>query len=157
MQVVGLAFERSVDWLVALLGVLLSGRAYVPLDLSPTSRAVFPDAVDDTAMRIMLAGAECRDVFAGLAQEYGKGDKRKKGRVTVLTLDDVSRALGNEGGGGDGVWGGSGEEGAEKREKMLRALLPRVKASSVCCVLYTLQAESGMQTLFERTWYIMAR
>jgi len=50
---VGVAFERSADLVVALLAVLKSGAAYVPLDTSQPARRI-AYAVSDSAARLVL-------------------------------------------------------------------------------------------------------
>lgn len=71
--IVGIAAERSVAQIVALLAVLQAGAAYVPLDLtSPTERLKF--LIEDAGVSLVLAAGDPPHVPAG---------------VTVLDVADV--------------------------------------------------------------------
>lgn len=57
---VGICLERSLDMVVALLGVLKAGGAYVPLDpVSPRERLAF--MLQDTGVKVLLTQASIRD------------------------------------------------------------------------------------------------
>ena len=62
-QTVALCLERSFDWIVAALGILQAGAAYVPLDLAwPAARLRF--AIEDSGAKAVIARNE-------LAEELG--------------------------------------------------------------------------------------
>ncbi len=74
---VELLLERSVETYVALLGVLKSGAAYVPLDPSfPADRVAY--IVEDSGLRNLLTTSSSREVTRGL-------------RCSVLELDGLNR------------------------------------------------------------------
>jgi amino acid adenylation domain-containing protein len=78
-RVIGVCAERSPDMVAAVLGVLLAGAAYLPLDPSlPTARLAF--IVGDAGADVVLAPR----AFAGLAREAGARQ--------VLTLEDLPPA-----------------------------------------------------------------
>ena len=63
-QVVGVHDERSLDLIVELLAVLMSGAAYVPLDPElPTSRLAFQ--IEDSGARIVLTRSDLAERLAG--------------------------------------------------------------------------------------------
>ncbi|OIN52091.1 non-ribosomal peptide synthase/polyketide synthase [Pseudomonas costantinii] len=68
--VIGVALERSVEMVVALLAVMKSGSAYVPLDIDyPPERLAF--MMDDSAMALLLTHSHVQQrlpAIAGLAQ-----------------------------------------------------------------------------------------
>ncbi|MGY3453936.1 amino acid adenylation domain-containing protein [Bradyrhizobium sp. USDA 4353] len=68
--VVGLALERSVTMMVALLAVLKAGGAYVPLDPDyPSERLAH--MLRDSAARLLLTQAELQDRFAAVLETSG--------------------------------------------------------------------------------------
>ncbi|MET9203195.1 amino acid adenylation domain-containing protein, partial [Gordonia sp. NPDC003585] len=72
-SVVGLAFGRSVDVIVALLGVLKAHAAYLPLDTSnPVERLGF--IIDDAQPVLVLADESGRAALAGLDVEIASLD-----------------------------------------------------------------------------------
>ena len=74
---VGIRLHRSVDWVVAALGVLAAGAAYVPLDpATPPDRLGF-----------LLADADVRLVVTVAAERAAVAD-----RVATVCLDDVGAA-----------------------------------------------------------------
>jgi amino acid adenylation domain-containing protein len=80
-DVVGVCAERSPDMVAGLVGTLLAGAAYLPLDPSlPTSRLAF--MVSEAGAGVVLAQRD----FAGVAAEAGAG--------RVLTLGDLASAPG---------------------------------------------------------------
>ncbi|MCF6284869.1 MAG: amino acid adenylation domain-containing protein, partial [Candidatus Hydrogenedentes bacterium] len=77
---VGLCLDRSIDTVVAILGVLKSGSAYVPMDpVYPAER-----------MRLIIEDAQCPVVITHVAQrECFKED----GNTVILVLDDIETDL----------------------------------------------------------------
>jgi amino acid adenylation domain-containing protein len=79
---VGLCLERSIDMMVALLGVLKSGGAYVPLDPGyPRERLSF--MVEDSAMAVLLTDSKLR---ADLALQSKQ----------ILCIDEQAAAIAQE-------------------------------------------------------------
>lgn len=67
-QVVGVHDERSLDLVVELLAVLMSGAAYLPLDPElPTSRLAFQ--IEDSGARIVLTRSDLAERLAGTGAE----------------------------------------------------------------------------------------
>jgi non-ribosomal peptide synthetase component F len=83
--VVGLAVERSVEMLVALLGILKSGAAYVPLDSSfPAERLRF--LIEDSGASGVVSsfeGSEAEDLRAQLKAVVPEG-------TPILLLEDMA-------------------------------------------------------------------
>ncbi len=76
---VGLCLDRSIDTIVAILGVLKAGAAYVPMDpVYPAER-----------MQLIIEDAECPVVITHVAQR----ERFDAERVTVLVLDHIDTDL----------------------------------------------------------------
>ena len=100
---VGIAMERSFDMLVAVLGVLKAGAAYVPLDPTyPQARLTY--MVEDAALSLILSQSRVAERLAGLS-------------VRVVALDGEPLAGVNKEPGA-GIPEG-GEEGLAQRESRL--------------------------------------
>ena len=89
-DLVGVALPRSVDMVVALLGVLKAGAAYLPLDPEyPAERLSF--MVEDSGMKAVIA---TRDTVAALGVPVGSGGGGGvQGGVQVVLLDRDRDAL----------------------------------------------------------------
>ncbi|MEX3763040.1 amino acid adenylation domain-containing protein [Paraburkholderia phenoliruptrix] len=63
---IGIALDRSVDWVVAMLGILKAGAAYIPLDPSyPTDRLEF--CAQDSSALFVITNAAYRHISPGNA------------------------------------------------------------------------------------------
>ena len=83
-HVVGVCAERSPDLVAGLLGILLAGAAYLPLDPSlPAPRLAF--MVSDSGVGVVLARGDTADVAA------------EAGARHVLTIDDLPLSPGSAG------------------------------------------------------------
>jgi hypothetical protein len=81
--VVGVSVERSVNMVVAVLGVLKAGGSYAPLDASlPRSRLDF--MIQDAGIEVILTQTRLRDSFQGSS-------------ATLIDLDDPARACTHRG------------------------------------------------------------
>ncbi|ACB75250.1 non-ribosomal peptide synthetase [Opitutus terrae] len=94
---VGLYFERSIELIVAILGVLKSGGGYLPFDpIYPPERIAFMLA--DAQPRVLLTQPECLErvqrVIATLAAETGGGEVAAA--LTVVALEDGAALLADE-------------------------------------------------------------
>ncbi len=77
--IVGINLERSVDMLVAVLGVLKSGGTYVPLDPAfPPNRLNY--IVEDTALRFLITEVGSTIDATGLETIYFERDEEKIGQ-----------------------------------------------------------------------------
>ena len=87
--VVAICLERSFDWIVAALGAMRAGAAYVPLDLSwPDSRLCY--AVMDSGATVLVAQAEILDrLQVGVC---GVDPERDRAKITEKR-DPVQRAV----------------------------------------------------------------
>jgi amino acid adenylation domain-containing protein len=78
---VGLCMERSPDLMVAILGILKAGAAYVPLDPQhPTSRLAYQ--VEDSQIELLVTQEQFTNSFAGLVK-------------TTVCLDNIGREIAN--------------------------------------------------------------
>ena len=76
-EIVGLCVERSPEMIVALLGILKAGAAYLPLDPAyPPERIRF--MIDDARVRVVLTQQRLQEIFSTL-------------QVRTMNLDDASR------------------------------------------------------------------
>ncbi len=81
-QVVGICFDRSVEMIVAVLGTLKAGAAYLPLDPSyPEDRIRF--ITEDAGVTVILTQRAYADLFA-------------TGSVSVVTMDKENNPFSNE-------------------------------------------------------------
>ncbi|SFY16281.1 amino acid adenylation domain-containing protein [Pseudomonas sp. NFACC49-2] len=82
-SVVALALERSVDFVVTLLGVLKAGAAYLPLDIKQPAGRLADVLVDSRAA--LLIGAAPSPLLAGLAE-----------RTPALWLEEQAAAIASQ-------------------------------------------------------------
>src|SRR6266699_1048042 len=109
--VVGVLLERSVELVVALLGVLKAGGAYLPLDLAyPAERLGFMLA--DAGAPLLLTQTELRE----------RGPAQAGVRVICLDSDEEE---------------GASELGAEGRVKAIAAPAGEVRGANLAYVMYT--------------------
>ncbi len=85
-QVIGLCTDRSVDLVVALLGILKTGAAYLPLDPDfPPERLAF--MVKDSAAKIIVAQTTLRNLLPGNAADYVLIDTMHRTRLENFESD----------------------------------------------------------------------
>ncbi|HZI20310.1 MAG TPA: amino acid adenylation domain-containing protein [Pyrinomonadaceae bacterium] len=90
---VGICMERCAEMIVAMLGVLKAGAAYVPLDPSyPAERLLFM-MEDSRASWLLTQSALVERLPAGAAEELGA----RAGGARVLCLDSEAELLAGEG------------------------------------------------------------
>ncbi|MGD2115917.1 MAG: amino acid adenylation domain-containing protein, partial [Acidobacteriota bacterium] len=112
---VGVCAERSLDLMIALLGVLRAGAAYVPIDPSyPEERLRF--MLEDSGVPVVL-------VQRGLRRALPAGGEEEAG-PRVVVLEEIVHGA-----------GGPGDDGA--REPSRRPPLPDVDPDALAYVIYT--------------------
>ena len=160
VQLVGLCVERGVDWLAGMIGILMAGRAYVPMDPSLPS-PLLEEIVTETHMQLVIGTKETSEQLLALkmvdgrrngegggtgTEHRGGGRSSKSGgrRVAVWTVGEIV-----EGEEGEekaermlmGDWGREGKEGEGEAEEITGAI--KARGSGTCCVLYSVTAETG--------------
>jgi amino acid adenylation domain-containing protein len=98
-DIIGLSVDRSPEMLIALLAILKTGAAYVPLDPEyPKDRVEF--MMDDSAAKILLTSQKFKGHFVSVAQEVliedaiSKFDSYSAGEPeTIVTGDDLAYVL----------------------------------------------------------------
>jgi amino acid adenylation domain-containing protein len=127
---VGLCLDRSLDMVVALLGVLQAGGAYVPLDPSyPLDRLLY--MLDDAAVAILLTTTDVQPALAARA----RAGHRQVIELDTLRLEPAPR---DEGGLRDGTGLGD-EEGfaVASRQEAAAEVTAEVTAEDLAYVIYT--------------------
>jgi amino acid adenylation domain-containing protein len=76
--IIGMCMERSIDFVVGLLGILKAGAAYLPLDPAyPKERLDF--MIQDSGMKVILTNGKFKEIFRGSA-------------AVVLNIDEVLKS-----------------------------------------------------------------
>ena len=89
---VGLYLERSLQMVVATLGIIKSGGAYLPLDLNyPKDRLAF--MLDDTKTRVLLTNTELQDNISDISLLLGSSDLSSNFRLISLDGESDQTAI----------------------------------------------------------------
>lgn len=92
-QPIGVCFDRSIDMIVAILGVLKAGGAYVPLDpLSTSDRRRF--IIEDSGISILLQHSARGEREHGSVQSFGLGDVSIQAALHACSTANLDRLPG---------------------------------------------------------------
>ncbi|CAI6001332.1 unnamed protein product [Closterium sp. NIES-64] len=72
VQLVGVCMERGVDWVAAILGIMMAGRAYVPLDPS-LPRGKLEEIVEESGIMLVLTSRHLVDALMWMTPRSPRG------------------------------------------------------------------------------------
>ncbi|SEF53156.1 nonribosomal peptide synthetase DhbF [Actinacidiphila yanglinensis] len=135
--VVAVALPRSVDLVVALLGVAKAGGAYLPIDPAGPAAQIGPVVADSTA-RVLLTGT------AGTAESGAEPD------LPRLLFDELCQEDGSDGSDGSGGEGGPGSVVPPRPDNLLAVMYGSEPAGAPGAVAVTHRNMAGFAR--DRRW-----
>ena len=98
-DIVGICAYRSAEFIVAILGILKTGAAYLPLDPEyPLDRLLL--MVKDASVGVLVADKKCRNLFTGttvricdIDKDFKDKNHHQPGKITPCEPDDLAYVI----------------------------------------------------------------